>query len=512
MLVLLAMFAPAAPAQNTFPKHEIFGGYSYYSSEGWAPGYARVDDPKVPIFDKGFATSYTYNFSKWLGMTGEVSGHYNGYPDVVYQFLVGPRVKIRTEDHFSIFAHTLVGMAHIAPTRANTQEHFSSKLGGGFDLDLNQHWGIRIAEVDFTYTKFDSPVVGFHIIRWEGITAQTGIIYSFGYGAPEKPVSVACTATPSEPVLAGTAIKVGATPSGFLPKRIVSYAWNTTGGKLNGTGAEATVETTDLAPGSYTVGVKATDNGKDKHQQTASCTASFTIKAPPQHPPVMTSCTATPQSVKAGDPVSISASATSEDNRPLTYSIDSTGRLSGSGQTVTLDTAGAAPGPIRINCKVSDDRGLTDGKSTSVNVEAPPPPPPASSKINSINFPDTKKPARVDNAAKAILDEVALRLQREADAKAVIVGFGADTKKFKNLAAQRAVNTKAYLTQEKGIDGSRLEVRTGSADTATTDIWLIPTGATFDATGTTAVDEAKIKAPAVVKPVAKKKAAAKKAE
>ena len=36
---------------------------------------------------------------------------------------------------------------------------------------------------------------------------------------------------------------------------------------------------------------------------------------------------------------------------------------------------------------------------------------------------DKKRPTRVDNEAKACLDEVALDLQRQADAKAVVVGM-----------------------------------------------------------------------------------------
>jgi hypothetical protein len=142
---------------------------------------------------------------------------------------------------------------------------------------------------------------------------------------------------------------------------------------------------------------------------------------------------------------------------------------------------------------VSDDRNLTANSTTSVNVEVPPPPPTAS-KLNEIQFKDKKKPARVDNEAKAILDDVALRLQRDADAKAVVIGnFTADEKNGASLAQQRAVNTKAYLTAEKGIDPSRIEVRTGNAGTATSEIWIVPTGATFDQAGAQTFDETKVK-------------------
>jgi hypothetical protein len=119
--------------------------------------------------------------------------------------------------------------------------------------------------------------------------------------------------------------------------------------------------------------------------------------------------------------------------------------------------------------------------------------------LNEIAFPDKKKPARVDNAAKAILDDVALKLQRDADAKAVIIG-AADPdelklKKNANLAAERAYNTKQYLTEEKGIDPSRIELRTGGTGPKA-EIWIVPAGASFTGEGTTVVDESKMAKPA----------------
>jgi hypothetical protein len=128
-----------------------------------------------------------------------------------------------------------------------------------------------------------------------------------------------------------------------------------------------------------------------------------------------------------------------------------------------------------------------------VNVEVPPAPPQAS-KLNEINF--ARNSARVDNTAKAILDDVALRLQREADARAVIVGF-ADPNELKpsTLAAERAANAKEYLSKEKGIDPSRIETRTGSGGGMKADIWLVPAGASFNEPGTEVVSVPPTKVP-----------------
>ena len=59
------------------------------------------------------------------------------------------------------------------------------------------------------------------------------------------------------------------------------------------------------------------------------------------------------------------------------------------------------------------------------------------------------------------------------------------------LAAQRAVNTKDYLVKEKGIDASRIQVRTGTEAGKQVQNYLVPAGANFDSDvqGTTQVNE-----------------------
>ncbi len=93
-----------------------------------------------------------------------------------------------------------------------------------------------------------------------------------------------------------------------------------------------------------------------------------------------------------------------------------------------------------------------------------------------------KKPWRVDNECKGKLDDVAKNLQQNADNKLVIVGNADPSGQRPNLAAERAVNSKAYLTSgeaQLGIDPNRIECRTGSAGTMTAEYWIVPAGATF---------------------------------
>jgi uncharacterized protein YraI len=72
------------------------------------------------------------------------------------------------------------------------------------------------------------------------------------------------------------------------------------------------------------------------------------------------------------------------------------------------------------------------------------------------------------------------------------------TKEAEKRAAERAVNAKAYLVTEKGLDASNISVYTGTAGTNSVATTLIPSGATLDMTGLTPVDET------MVKPVARK--------
>ena len=97
---------------------------------------------------------------------------------------------------------------------------------------------------------------------------------------------------------------------------------------------------------------------------------------------------------------------------------------------------------------------------------------------------DPRRPARVDNEAKACLDQLALSLEHSSDATLALIGNASSAERGgSKLASERAINTKAYLAKEKGIDASRITVYTGSQDGKVVTTVLIPAGATFDSTG-----------------------------
>jgi outer membrane protein OmpA-like peptidoglycan-associated protein len=284
-------------------------------------------------------------------------------------------------------------------------------------------------------------------------------------------------------------VQITVTPSNFNPKRQLTYSYTATGGKVAGNGATTNVDTNGLAGGSYTV----TANVSDGKKGTATCSATFAVKQP-QAPTI--TCSANPTTVRPGDTATITCQGQSPDNRPLKYKHESSaGTITGEGPQATLNSQGAQPGPITVTSTVTDDRNLSANAQTTVTVEAPPPPPPpppAASKINQIEFPNTQKPWRVDNTAKAVLDDVALRLQREPDARLVIVGSQDPTERRPNLSAERAVDSKFYLTNDKGIDPNRIETRSGGTNGKVAEFWIVPAGASY--TGSEpVVDENRIK-------------------
>jgi outer membrane protein OmpA-like peptidoglycan-associated protein len=112
-----------------------------------------------------------------------------------------------------------------------------------------------------------------------------------------------------------------------------------------------------------------------------------------------------------------------------------------------------------------------------VNVEATAAAPEAA-KINECAF--KKNNARVDNACKAMLDDLALRIQGEPQSTATVIGYSqAGERGAARLATSRAENARTYLTKDKGIDPSRVQIKSNAEGGQKADLWQIPAGATM---------------------------------
>ena len=540
---------PAAKASygDSASRWDIFAGYSYLAPKGTVevplnvPPVGLTTLPfKYDSVDVGGLFSAAYFFNKYVGGQAEFGLHEWGVESGTvnnpgthgnndgFMTVAGGLILRYPGEQITPFVHGLVGAALIdGPNHNPFTWGPALTAGGGVDYEtglFNHHLAFRVFQVDYEYMHADfGPRIDGGRANINAARLSTGFVYHVGSIAPPPTVTIACSANPTS-VFPGDPVAVTATTTNLDPKLNAIYSWSGSG--VTGTGTSATVATAALAPGSYTVkcGVKEGKAGKEglKPWQSAEGSASFTVKA--FEPPTV-SCSASPTTIKPGESSTITASGISPQNRPLTYGYSaSAGSVSGTGTTAAFSSTGAPTGTTSITCTTTDDKGQTATASTSVTITAPYVAPiPHTQALCSITFDkDKKRPSRVDNEAKACLDEVALDLQKQSDAKAVIVGSSDAKEKEKtakeakfalkhkhakviDLAAERAVNTKEYLVTEKGIDGSRISVTTGTSDAQKVEDYLVPSGATFsaDVNGTTAVDETAVK-PEVRKPLAER--------
>ncbi len=531
-----ASAAPAAPqaAPKAAPvsRIDIFTGYSYYAPKATVTTNSLVTGQPFPLnygsVDTGAIGSVAYFFNRYVGGVAEYANHSLGKNDGFQNLAAGIIGRYPTDLGVTPFVHGMAGAARVGGPNAEPDTYHNYtwgplvKVGGGLDYDtplFNHKLGIRLFQADFVYTHANfGPQAGTGgRANINAPELSAGVLYKLGNITPPPPVTLACTVNPTS-VFPGDPVTVTGTAANLNPKKPATYTWNGQGLTVKGDNSNATVDTASLQPGTYTVNGHVTEG--PKAGQSADCAPTFTVK---QFEPPTISCSANPTSVEPGGSSTITSMGVSPQNRPLTYSYSATaGQISGTSNTATLSTAGAPSGAITVTCNVADDKGQTATTTTTVTVNTPPAPAPKVQTLCVLNFDrDTKRPARVDNEAKACLDDVALNLQRSADATATLVGNAgeqqaapAKTRKGKKaaaamtpekLAAQRAVNAKDYLVKEKGVDASRISVRTGSKGANEVDDYLVPAGANFDSEiqGTTAVDESSVQAQSRTAPVAK---------
>jgi hypothetical protein len=499
---------PAAkpPADASASRWDIFVGYSYLAPKGTVQ-VQQPDGPVVPVDYKavnvGEIVSVARYFNKYVGAQVEAGVHeYGGSNsqqnnDGFTTAAAGLIFRYPTAD-ITPFAHALVGAAYVGgPDHEPNTWGPALTVGGGMDYNtplFNHHLAIRLFQADYEYMHVDfGPKVFGGRANIDAARLSAGVVIHLGSIVPPPPVTFACSANPAS-VFPGDPVTITGTADMLNPKMKAVYTFSGQG--VTGSGTTATVATAGLAPGSYTVKGNVSEGAKPG--QSADCSASFTVKA--FEPPTV-SCSANPTTIKPGDTSAITATGLSPQNRPLTYAYSaSAGTVSGTGTSATFSSAGAPAGTATVTCTVTDDKGQTATATTPVTIEAPyVAPAPTQSALCSITFEkDKKRPTRVDNEAKACLDDIALTLQSKSDATVAIVGSSTAAEKTPpkhlrkgttapDFAAQRAVNTKDYLVTEKGIDASRVTVYTGTGDGQKVEDYLVPSGATFSVDGATAV-------------------------
>jgi len=482
--------SPAIQQQPPASRLDLYGGYGYFH-----PINSDINNIEYLPINPGAVTSIAGYFTRNLGVQAESSFFPNGPDDCVYTAQAGPIFRIQ-RGRFVPFAHALIGGAKVGgPVFQPCTWGLGITAGIGFDYILHgfgNHLAIRPIQADYEYSRVNyGPLVtpadvsgGLGLI--EAYRLSAGIVLRFGDMNPKVPIALTCSVQPPTS-FAGDPLLVTAVASNIEAKKAAAYTWKTTGGTVDAHAETAAISTKGTQPGAYTVMGHVTQGPKP--YQSADCSATYTIRD--FDPPTVT-CTANPASVMAGDPSTITSIGLSPQSRPLTYSYSAdAGQIAGNTGTAILNTAGTSAGTIQITCNVVDDLGKSATASTSVMVSVPAPvsaPVPQPVGLCSVTFDrDPKRPSRVNNEAKACLDDIALTLQHQFDARLVLVG-NQKPDEAGNIAARRAINVKQYLVDEKGIDAARIEVRTGNAGKADVDSSLIPSGATFVPLETNPVD------------------------
>jgi len=237
----------------------------------------------------------------------------------------------------------------------------------------------------------------------------------------------------------------------------LTYTWTVNGQPLAATGPQITFGTEGRNPGSYTVACSASDG-----EASGSASSNVTVRERiiPNKPPTI-ECLTTTMDVASGSSIDLRARAADPDGDKLSYSWTSTGgSVSGTGEAASFNASGVKAGSYTVTTTVDDGRGGKASCSMTVNV----------SELISV----TKEKCgyfahggvRVDNCAKAILDDLAVRMKNDPKLRANIIGYtdaSGYEKSRKGLGEKRAKAMATYL-EKQGVEASRLTITDGGVN------------------------------------------------
>lgn len=496
--------AGGAGTEHPDSRAEIYAGYGYFHPvnsgiDGFQ--YQDVYNPNATLSVSGFLNRYIglQLEGGYFSGNGEHRPYFPGCTgsecdQLMYTAQAGPVMRLPLGSWVP-YIHLLGGGARYnGPVTQSLKWGWGVTGGVGLDYVLpgfNNHLALRPIQADFQYAQdVYGPLVlpagtsgGFGEI--DALKLSAGVVVRFGDLKPPQAVQLGCSAQPTL-VHPGESLTVTGSTLHLNPRVKSVWHWETTGGTAKPDDGNVSIDTAGLAPGEYNVTGQVI-NGRRAHSQ-ASCIVPFEVKA--YDPPSVT-CVADPSAVVSGTDVQISTTGTSPQNRRLTYSYSSSaGVVSGTGATARLSTAGLGNTTIELTCNVMDDLGQKASYLAQVTVTKPAEPViPQTQQMCSLSFTrDRKRPVRVDNEAKGCLDDIALTLNQQTDARLVMIG-DASADEAPEAAAQRVLNARQYLTQEKGIDRSRIEVRVGETSGRNVRDVLVPSGASFSEPATQPFDE-----------------------
>jgi len=206
LLVLASASVSLAQGSNDYNKVEVYGGFSLgrlksnidslsFTAGGQTQTYSNLCSTatgqqlgtnsqkffcQTRSFN-GFDASLTFNVSRYVGIKGDVTGHFKSdrFVDVftppgatqtestserLYNFLGGLQIKDNQKDkRVKPFAHALAGFARYTARQRQTidifpqfnfvandkETSFALKVGGGLDVRVSPRVDIRVIELDY---------------------------------------------------------------------------------------------------------------------------------------------------------------------------------------------------------------------------------------------------------------------------------------------------------------------------------------------------------------------------
>jgi opacity protein-like surface antigen len=166
-LIGIALFLFAGLASAQVPSGNVFFGYSYENTN-WSGFNHGLGRPNL----QGWEASLEGKVLPWIGIVGDVAGHYGSQsfveptpegPTAVnvtgheQEYLIGPRLSVPV-GKWTPFGEIMIGFAHIhtggtLPGPSNTS--FATAVGGGIDYRVFRPIALR-AEGDYLRTSFFS--------------------------------------------------------------------------------------------------------------------------------------------------------------------------------------------------------------------------------------------------------------------------------------------------------------------------------------------------------------------
>jgi hypothetical protein len=478
------------------PKVEVFGGYSGFRLGG------KLNDIAVPDFTRGYSGEILFNVAREYAFEISASTSSNG-PSSSTQAMFGARFQRRLW-RISPFVEGLIGIEHIAPKGLSSQTGPLFAGGAGLELKINRRFVVRPIQVDYAETflrSYSVSTTASQQTSFGGARVQSGIVYSF-VPYHEVLVGALCNVDPAE-VDAGIPVTLRVVAKDFPRKAKLAYKYWSNGGGISGKQETALVDTSGTAAGTYKVSATVAQNrsrmaeklsGKRHHLPTANCEAEFAVKATP--PPTQLARTERPEKPEgSSSPAEKAAPMQAEagvDAKPSTQPSAPLSAQPGAGTPERSSSPAEKAAPMQAEAGVDAKPSTQHSAPFGGKARA--------TRFGEITFRrDVRRPTRVDNQAKAELDRYADALTAAADANGAIEGF-ATTKEKQNhkavrtFAALRAVNTRSYLSKEKGLDAKRIQTYTGKGVGQKAELWIVPAGVALPKSGARAVDERKVKA------------------